>query len=103
MFFIYGVPPQIRLTLFPYTTLFRSVKDAQLEVRRAEEQLPAPGGNAAGGGEKSPAAADAELVKLQKALADAAARARSEEHTSELQSPVQIVCCPVLVKEYGGE
>src|SRR6266581_2677992 len=62
-------PP--RSTLFPYTTLFRSL------VRRP------PGAARPGCGRPSPTSADK----------------RSEEHTSELQSPVHIVCRLLLEKK----
>src|SRR5438876_4353436 len=65
-------PP--RSTLFPYTTLFRSV----LSDRR--------------------------VVKAQSLIAAAAVlsgrpQPRSEEHTSELQSPVHLVCRLLLEKK----
>src|SRR5256885_3668920 len=65
-------PP--RSTLFPYTTLFRSHPGARcLRVRRQRRQrLPGPG---------------------QYHLA------RSEEHTSELQSPCNLVCRLLLEKK----
>src|SRR2546426_9123672 len=77
-------PP--RSTLFPYTTLFRSRSRArrrrgtapELPVRRPRQRLPATG------------------------LWDeprAAARPRSEEHTSELQSPCNLVCRLLLEKK----
>src|SRR6202000_3559270 len=64
-------PP--RSTLFPSTTLFRS-DDAGLGRR---VQGPSAG----------------------RARRRAPARARSEEHTSELQSPVHLVCRLLLEKE----
>src|SRR5256885_3268906 len=66
-------PP--RSTLFPYTTLFRSHRAA----RR-------------GGG-----AADARLSPLARRRRPAAHR--SEEHTSELQSPCNLVCRLLLEKK----
>src|SRR2546429_289407 len=71
-------PP--RSTLFPYTTLFRS------HFRR-------------------PAAKSGQvLVRTQKANTPArcgwnADRARSEEHTSELQSRLHLACRPLLEKK----
>src|SRR5258708_13002600 len=62
-------PP--RSTLFPYTTLFRSRIDDDLE--------PAPG--------------------LHHALELLVAAQRSEEHTSELQSPDHLVCRLLLEKK----
>src|SRR5256885_10316127 len=63
-------PP--RSTLFPYTTLFRSAEDVVL------------------------------LVVVARVAADARHRqrdGRSEEHTSELQSPCNLVCRLLLEKK----
>src|SRR5580704_3581119 len=62
-------PP--RSTLFPYTTLFRSV---HLKIGRV--------------------VAVKVLTRAEKHPS-----LRSEEHTSELQSPVQLVCRPLLAKK----
>src|SRR5437764_9298565 len=64
-------PP--RSTLFPYTTLFRS------GVGPGAVRVPVPGGHA-------------ELAVV--AIGD-----RSEEHTSELQSPMYLVCRLLLEKK----
>src|SRR5690348_17623170 len=70
--------PPPRSTLFPYTTLFRS-QDVQAEGRFVEEQ---------------------DLRLVQQRQADVGAHAlRSEEHTSELQSPVHLVCRLLLEKK----
>src|SRR5438552_18525319 len=61
-------------TLFPYTTLFRSPPRA----RRARRAVP-----------------DRPRVREH----DREARARSEEHTSELQSPDHLVCRLLLEKK----
>src|SRR5256885_5895601 len=61
-------PP--RSTLFPYTTLFRSVVDGQ--HRKAQFVQPPDARRGAG---------------------------RSEEHTSELQSPCNLVCRLLLEKK----
>src|SRR5256885_12672705 len=80
-------PP--RSTLFPYTTLFRSglrVRRAQPRARlprparHAYRALQGPDRGAHGGGAAS-------------------ARPRSEEHTSELQSPCNLVCRLLLEKK----
>src|SRR5205807_7644509 len=65
-------PP--RSTLFPYTTLFRSLSDfgPKLFIRRASAARPIP---------------------------PAPAADRSEEHTSELQSPCNLVCRLLLEKK----
>src|SRR5260370_9621009 len=67
-------PP--RSTLFPYTTLFRSLV-------RGERQV-AGGAGCAGSA---------------KLLATIRARCRSEEHTSELQSHLNLVCRLLLEKK----
>src|SRR3989454_8327304 len=81
-------PP--RSTLFPYTTLFRSVRAALIShpfVVTAEERLKDAINNFSGLGLK--AITPAEALEL----------ARSEEHTSELQSPCNLVCRLLLEKK----
>src|SRR5256885_9506568 len=82
-------PP--RSTLFPYTTLFRSLR-GQVGARGE--------GAALGGGpgpQLAPPGAGREVgVGL---LVAHALRARSEEHTSELQSPCNLVCRLLLEKK----
>src|SRR5256885_8054607 len=64
-------PP--RSTLFPYTTLFRSLRFGTVELR---------------------------ALRLPALLASRAPAApRSEEHTSELQSPCNLVCRLLLEKK----
>src|SRR5258708_9285492 len=70
-------PP--RSTLFPYTTLFRSALPVRLEiavVRRARR-----------------------VVDRRRAARADRRRSRSEEHTSELQSPDHLVCRLLLEKK----
>src|SRR5438876_2371998 len=67
-------------TLFPYTTLFRS-PFARLRVTRA----------GATRGTRLPPAAPSSSCSPP--------TPRSEEHTSELQSPVHLVCRPLLEKK----
>src|SRR2546423_3850577 len=66
-------PP--RSTLFPYTTLFRSIK-------KRSERLYA-----------------IEIIDLVKYEQDALLTRRSEEHTSELQSLAYLVCRLLLEKK----
>src|SRR5687767_15612262 len=75
-------PP--RSTLFPYTTLFRSVKDARTEGQCRKKQRQADPSEA-------PAAAP---PGREQAEGD-----RSEEHTSELQSLAYLVCRLLLEKK----
>src|SRR3989454_3525870 len=82
-------PP--RSTLFPYTTLFRSRTPVTLLRTRAEVAL----------GQDREATRDAATFG---AIARESARlgdivGRSEEHTSELQSPCNLVCRLLLEKK----
>src|SRR5690348_18192792 len=80
-------PP--RSTLFPYTTLFRSVPDvAARSARRTAliSSLLLAGVALCSGCQGDP-------------KPRAEATARSEEHTSELQSPVHLVCRLLLEKK----
>src|SRR5258708_31865962 len=85
-------PP--RSTLFPYTTLFRShPQDARTLVRLPGRNARDPRHrNAASGVSAAPAAAKA--PRLARFSGD-----RSEEHTSELQSPDHLVCRLLLEKK----
>src|SRR5690348_18003247 len=68
-------PP--RSTLFPYTTLFRSDRLRALRRRAAVPRV----------------------VRARRRPADRVGGERSEEHTSELQSPVHLVCRLLLEKK----
>src|SRR2546426_7939619 len=72
-------PP--RSTLFPYTTLFRSLGGSARRPQPAGTGYPELGG--------------------ERTRRDAAGRRghRSEEHTSELQSPCNLVCRLLLEKK----
>src|SRR2546430_11516436 len=74
-------PP--RSTLFPYTTLFRSVFGALLN----------------GGGNVVPAQRGSELGQRMDAHLGVVFHGRSEEHTSELQSQSNLVCRLLLAKK----
>src|SRR2546425_2071715 len=79
-------PP--RSTLFPYTTLFRSMKRQKRGVLLITASTaairPRPGG-------QTYAASKGAVVTL--------AKSRSEEHTSELQSLAYLVCRLLLEKK----
>src|SRR5258708_29410589 len=79
-------PP--RSTLFPYTTLFRSHQRGQRRLRRAHCQ------------HQQNFFLDV-VQKLQEEilLVLAVSSSRSEEHTSELQSPDHLVCRLLLEKK----
>src|SRR5207244_12286095 len=74
-----------RSTLFPYTTLFRSClePDVAATARRA----------------MSAALDDLGSATFRADLASLRHETRSEEHTSELQSPDHLVCRPLLEKK----
>src|SRR5256885_13122399 len=70
-------PP--RSTLFPYTTLFRSILELLVAILHSCQRAPV--------GEHFPGECDG------------ACDQRSEEHTSELQSPCNLVCRLLLEKK----
>src|SRR5256885_8771144 len=88
-------PP--RSTLFPYTTLFRSSNNAARRDTLTERQHDSilarsqiPGAKAVG---RAMTAADSMSARVR------ASDTRSEEHTSELQSPCNLVCRLLLEKK----
>src|SRR2546427_9492625 len=90
-------PP--RSTLFPYTTLFRSLLVGNLALSKA--------GAAARAGRWDAAAADARRAhrwapwsaEPWQKLGEVQLAQRSEEHTSELQSQSNLVCRLLLEKK----
>src|SRR5258708_25215360 len=81
-------PP--RSTLFPYTTLFRSLQFAR-DQRGVQRPRAAIGHHG-------------ELARVEPAFGgDALDHVRSEEHTSELQSPDHLVCRLLLEKKKKRE
>src|SRR2546422_7112501 len=85
-------PP--RSTLFPYTTLFRSreprrLPDHGVPLARVRDQLDGPVGVEIAGRGRPEDPAGGELRKVR----------RSEEHTSELQSRLHLVCRLLLEKK----
>src|SRR5258708_30511779 len=93
-------PP--RSTLFPYTTLFRSTCTEALawlgaEVVKIENPSRGdPGRRIASADAK---ASDSFYFKILNANKKSATVDRSEEHTSELQSPDHLVCRLLLEKK----
>src|SRR5260221_7893565 len=89
-------PP--RSTLFPYTTLFRSLKAAQ---RRLDQDLRPLGHQCPLG--RWQRALDEDLIVTQHPVGHGAHKSsisrRSEEHTSELQSHSDLVCRLLLKKK----
>src|SRR2546426_1576985 len=91
-------PP--RSTLFPYTTLFRSLRRRRGRGNRGALEVPAHRRDGAAG--VRPARVDRRLERRGARRADTRdlpAQARSEEHTSELQSPCNLVCRLLLEKK----
>src|SRR3712207_8173531 len=87
-------PP--RSTLFPYTTLFRSVYALYGGGReRAAVRAPSRGGRGRGRGGHAHRAAGVEDPRAR----GGRRRRRSEEHTSELQSRPNLVCRLLLEKK----
>src|SRR5688572_31415505 len=77
-------PP--RSTLFPYTTLFRSVSSSPQAAQSNNAQI-------------HPRRIGARSSTSLRALVDVVDRLRSEEHTSELQSQSNLVCRLLLEKK----
>src|SRR3989441_4789061 len=78
-------PP--RSTLFPYTTLFRSLRETHVILQRARELTPEH-------------RQTLENLPARLSQADALSQlVRSEEHTSELQSLAYLVCRLLLEKK----
>src|SRR2546426_7901514 len=98
LFFFLMIRRPPRSTLFPYTTLFRSLhreealglepaRDRLADTPRVEEVGPVRGEVAERAGPTS------------STRGVSARRSRSEEHTSELQSPCNLVCRLLLAKK----
>src|SRR5256885_10537778 len=85
-------PP--RSTLFPYTTLFRSLdaaaaRDPAVDRRGDDQQAD----------RRRTEDSHQDRRVASDALDEAARHSRSEEHTSELQSPCNLVCRLLLEKK----
>src|SRR2546422_8569837 len=92
-------PP--RSTLFPYTTLFRSKQhEAAAEKVQCRAAVGEPGvRRAAAGARRRPVI---HAVSIFGSDLPAALGLRSEEHTSELQSRLHLVCRLLLEKTNNG-
>src|SRR2546426_6852887 len=96
-------PP--RSTLFPYTTLFRS--NGLVETVRAVQPFPGQAPEVVGGplgvhhgGQRGGVGGHHQFVTEASLQPQAGhAEGRSEEHTSELQSPCNLVCRLLLEKK----
>src|SRR5437764_3546664 len=90
-FFFSLIPPPPISTLFPYTTLFRSVERM---IRRQKPSFI----------DRGLGARQCEKIwqvrrQFSYSLRDTGKSFRSEEHTSELQSPMYLVCRLLLEKK----
>src|SRR2546429_4497786 len=81
-------PP--RSTLFPYTTLFRSLLASSRLNPRPGKKLP---------GSRCTATSDLERGLIMRRICRSTRYTRSEEHTSELQSRLHLVCRLLLEKK----
>src|SRR2546425_6047679 len=90
IFFFLMIRRPPRSTLFPYTTLFRSLG---LDLRRA------PVGDEPALVDEAEGVAQLRLVHVVGRHEDCRAPVRSEEHTSELQSLAYLVCRLLLEKK----
>src|SRR2546422_5173313 len=88
-------PP--RSTLFPYTTLFRS---SPSRSRVAPHQAPAPRSSASSGSLRQRWSSRRSIGPIS---CFASSVSRSEEHTSELQSRLHLVCRLLLEKKKNKE
>src|SRR3712207_6948481 len=99
LFFFLMIRRPPRSTLFPYTTLFRSERAARAPVPLGLPEVPLSSRSRL----RAPLAALLAVTALSAAPAGAAAR--SEEHTSELQSRPYLACRLLLGKKksvYNG-
>src|SRR5437762_10710374 len=92
------IRPHPHSTLFPYTTLFRSCVLLRQEdeefVEREETQATRPGPDLARIGRNA-----VRIVGRDQRMPNGETNKRSEEHTSELQSPMYLVCRLLLEKK----
>src|SRR2546430_9172623 len=85
-------PP--RSTLFPYTTLFRSLYDADIAALATNALGQAISSEKIEGIHKKPQELSRDTIKIHPSEYH-----RSEEHTSELQSQSNLVCRLLLEKK----
>src|SRR3712207_7336848 len=90
-------PP--RSTLFPYTTLFRSIHDAERAPFVEDVPDPRRPDLEQARGPRSPWHARRVLGRILRKADGCWLKARSEEHTSELQSRQYLVCRLLLEKK----
>src|SRR5688572_31148804 len=90
-------PP--RPTLFPYTTLFRSLQRALAPLRRMHNYAPCPHTYAHASSVRHPARPPRTHPRAAREASREEPGRRSEEHTSELQSQSNLVCRLLLEKK----
>src|SRR5688500_19129238 len=83
-------------TLFPYTTLFRSGADQDLADHR---RVRGRGQEGQDGAQRQRAVRAGSQHVFEGRLCPGGRTGRSEEHTSELQSPCNLVCRLLLEKK----
>src|SRR5207244_6698955 len=100
------IPRPLRSPLFPYTTLFRSGGATPRPELWTVDELVGQALDGLPGSERVDVELDDDLptveidaAQLQRVLANLLENARSEEHTSELQSPDHLVCRLLLEKK----
>src|SRR5256885_11375293 len=102
IFFFLMIRRPPRSTLFPYTTLFRSARISAHAISRSQTHG-GPGHETHDGDGRSRRAArrmrDADARRDARRVDQVLCRQRSEEHTSELQSPCNLVCRLLLEKK----
>src|SRR5690348_17992664 len=90
-------PP--RSTLFPYTTLFRSAAADRARGRPSTPSRPSIELLEEMRASSPPPRRDDPTAPVRRTPPRRGGGERSEEHTSELQSPVHLVCRPLLEKK----
>src|SRR5256885_6841587 len=90
-------PP--RSTLFPYTTLFRSIERREPRPLQQQRQGRVNPGVQHGGDDGDEAEQQGVAQPHVLAQRQPLGEIRSEEHTSELQSPCNLVCRLLLEKK----
>src|SRR5439155_23193286 len=99
IFYFLTLPPPPRSTLFPYTTLFRSRAQDRPPQHRSPRDLRCRAGHADRATRRI-GSASGRTARSGRAPCEPA---RSEEHTSELQSRGHLVCRLLLEKKKRGE
>src|SRR3712207_7171512 len=94
VFFFLMIRRPPRSTLFPYTTLFRSIRST-VGLKSKPKEVPLKGGLKGPG----PTGVATAVVGDTKSMVYSRLVLRSEEHTSELQSRQYLVCRLLLEKK----